>query len=718
MQHHSVNEVLRSLSPGDLEFFPSIVKAIANSTGADIAFVARIDHLKGMAHTLAIHSPGSDIENFSYDLVHTPCADVVGDSTASNCAYYSDVQGEFPSDEMLIDMSINGYFGMPLLDSSDRAIGVLVALFVEPVEESKEIEFLFNSLSGLVSRELVLFEANQNLTIVANVFKNLDEIIVVVDNNLNVISANPAYEVITGHSHIDLIGMPIEKSSFVKNNISLLAIAENFFQESKDWTGEFRANKEDGTIISLSIKVSINRGSDGNKIGYYAVVSDVTHEKNAEKTIHLQANYDSLTALPNRQRFNDRLDQSIQTASREQKQFAVVFMDIDMFKSVNDSLGHNWGDVLLTEVSYRLKRSVRARDTISRFGGDEFTLIIDIVNGPSDVISVLNHIIDAMKEPFVLQSNELYITASLGVAFYPEDGRSREELISHADQAMYSAKHNGRDQYKFFTQDMQLQVEKKLELKNALKTALMQGDLEVYFQPIVNIKNTNRIKLEVLARWNHKGEWIPPDYFIQIAEEFNLISDLDDQILRKSCFVIKQLSMNGLRDVNVCINRSPKELIVNANPAKRWAEIILEHGLDVKNFDIEVTENVLASETTGQFEVIKDLAQAGFKISIDDFGTGYCSLAYLNKFPIDTIKIDKCFISELGKDENQTAIVRAIVALARAMNKEIVAEGIEYEYQQQALEALGCEQFQGFLHSRPLPADELLCFYQNLQQSS
>jgi len=716
MQHHSVNEVLRSLSPGDLEFFPSIVKAIANSTGADIAFVARIDHLNAVAHTLAVHSPNSEVENFSYDLKDTPCADVVGDSAAPSCAYHSDVQGEFPADEMLIDMSINGYFGMPLLDSSGKALGILVALFVESVEKTKDIEFLFNSLSGLVSRELVLFDANQNLTIVDNVFKNLGEIIIVVDNDLNVILANPAYEVITGHSHVDLIGRPIEKSSFVKNNRPLLAMAETFFKENKNWDGEFRANKKDGTIISLQIKVSVNRGSDGSKIGFYAVVSDVTHKKNAEKTIHLQANYDSLTALPNRQRFNDRLDQSIRTASREHKQFAVVFMDIDMFKSVNDSLGHNWGDVLLTEVSYRLKRSVRTRDTISRFGGDEFTLIIDIVNGPSDVISVLNHIVDAMKEPFILQSNELYITASLGVAFYPEDGRSREVLISHADQAMYSAKHNGRDQYKFFTQDMQLQVEKKLELKNALKTALLQDDLEVHFQPIVNVNNNDEIKLEVLARWNHKGEWISPDYFIQIAEEFNLISDLDDQILRKSCAVIKQLGVNGLHDINVCINRSPKELIVNANPAKRWSEIILGHGLDVKNFDIEVTENVLASESTGQFEVIKDLAEVGFKISIDDFGTGYCSLAYLNKFPIDTIKIDKCFISELGKDENQTAIVRAIVALARAMNKDIVAEGIEYEYQQQALEALGCEQFQGYLHSRPLPADELLSFYRSFQQ--
>ncbi|WP_299981081.1 EAL domain-containing protein [uncultured Pseudoteredinibacter sp.] len=712
MSQHTVKDILQSVSPGDQEFFPSIVKALAHALSADMVFIARIDNEENRSETLSVYSPNSDVDNFEYDLEHTPCCQVANSGNLV-CTYNGDVQQHFPEDEMLVDMGINSYLGTPLKNAENEVIGILVAIFSGSIPDLKQSELMFNLFSGLVSRELVVVENMRQLSVANQVFSSLDEAIVIFDPEMKIRLVNRAYERISGYDHDELINKDIHSTEFLGRNQQLLYTITESMETVGSWVGEINGRRKDGVYYTVQVQITTSKDSRGYIENYIAVLSDITSKKHAEKTIHIQANYDSLTGLPNRQLFNDRLDQAIRISKRKNKKFAVVFMDIDMFKSINDSLGHSWGDVLLAEVSFRLKRALRASDTIARFGGDEFTFIVDPIEKVSDAIVVLDQIVKTMHEPFTLQSNRVFVTSSLGVALYPDDGLDREQLIAHADQAMYSAKNLGRDQYQFFTSDMHRAVEEKLAIKNALQEAIINRDIDVCFQWIKNESDPQQIKLEVLARWQHEGEQIPPDVFIAIAEEFNLISDLDDVILEKACFSGFQLCQMGIENFMLCTNRSPIELAKRGNPVQRWRNIIESYGLRVEQFNIEVTENILAKDSDGHFEVLYQLADAGFSISIDDFGTGYCSLGYLNKFPIDTIKIDKSFIDELGKNDQQSAIVDAIMAMAKALNKHVVAEGVECQQQYEALKRLGCMQYQGYMFSKPLSFEQLSGFLGN-----
>ncbi len=706
MSQHTVKEILQSVSPGDQEFFPSIVRALAQALSADMVFIARIDHESNAAETLCTYSPNMEVDSFSYELDNTPCCQVVS-SDELVCTYNGDVQIQFPEDHMLIDMGINSYLGTPLKNAENQVIGILVSLFSGTIPDLKQAELLFNLFSGLVSRELVVVENMRQLSVASQVFSSLDEAIVIFDRELKIQLVNRAYERISGFQHDELINKSVESTGFLGRNKQLLYTIRESMETVGSWVGEINGRRKDGVYYTVQVQITARKNQADQVENYIAVLSDITSKKHAEKTIHLQANYDSLTGLPNRQLFNDRLDQAIRISRRKNKKFAVVFMDIDMFKSINDSLGHSWGDVLLAEVSFRLKRALRSSDTIARFGGDEFTFIVDPIDKVSDAIVVLNQIKKAMQDPFTLQSNRLFVTSSLGVAVYPNDGSSREQLISHADQAMYSAKNLGRDQYQFFTSDMHQAIEEKLALKNALQEAIINRDINVCFQWIENERKTKQLKFEVLARWQHLGKNIPPDTFIEIAEEFNLISDLDDVVLEQACFAGYQLKDMGVNDFMFCTNRSPRELAKKDNPVERWTKIIESFGLSVEQFNIEVTENILAKDSDGHFEVLDQLAESGFSISIDDFGTGYCSLGYLNKFPIDTIKIDKSFIDELDENDEQSAIIDAIMAMAKALKKQVVAEGVETTHQYESLQRLGCQQFQGYLFSKPLSLSDL-----------
>ena len=706
MRQSTVNEVLLSVSPGDLEFFPSMVKALLDTVSADIVFVAQTDRVKGQADVLFVHGRDEVLEPFSYELEHTPCGDIAYD-TESMCVFNDDVQDHFPKDDLLIEMGVRSYLGTPLRNSDNEVVGLMVALYKGPIEDPYQAELIFNLFSGMASRELVLTEKTRRLSTADSVFRSLDEAIVIFDSTMSIQLVNKAYERITGYNSSELMGKNVFSSHFLGRNEQLRYTITESMENVGSWVGEINGRRKNGVLYTVQAQISLSKDKRGKLENYICVLNDITSKKHAEKTIHLQANYDSLTGLPNRQLFNDRLDQTIRIAKRKQKKFAVLFMDIDMFKSINDSLGHSWGDVLLAEVSYRLKRALRSSDTIARFGGDEFTFIIDPSEKVSDAVLVLENISKVMREPFSLQSNKLFVTSSLGVAFYPDDGESREQLISHADQAMYSAKNNGRNQYQFFTRDMHKAVEKKLALKNALQEAILNKDIQVYYQRIINDAAPGSVKLEALARWQRNGEWVSPEAFVAIAEEFNMIRELDDAVLEQVCLDSYKLQNAGLKELSLCVNRSPKELVSRAAPVKRWTEIIETYGLSVGQFDIEVTENILAKDSDGHFDVLYELAEAGFDISIDDFGTGYCSLGYLDKFPINTIKIDKSFIDDLGGNDSKSAIVDAIMAMATALGKSVIAEGVEYEHQYQALRDLGCQQFQGYLFAKPLSYQDL-----------
>lgn len=707
MSEYTVKEILQSVSPGDQAFFPSIVRALADAVGADMVFIARIDNESNTAETISVYSANGELDSFDYDLQHTPCCQVA-ESGDLVCTYNGNVQESFPEDEMLVDMGVNSYLGTPLRNADHEVIGILVSLFSGLIPDLKHAELMFNLFSGLISRELIVVENMRQLSVANQVFGSLDEAIVIFDPQFKIRLVNRAYERISGYQHDELIGKDIYNTEFLGRNKQLLYTFAESMETVGSWVGEINGQRKDGVYYTVQVQVTASRNNKGDVENYIAVLSDITSKKHAEKTIHLQANYDSLTGLPNRQLFNDRLDQAIRISRRKDKKFAVIFMDIDMFKSINDSLGHSWGDVLLAEVSLRLKRALRSSDTIARFGGDEFTFIVDPIEKVADAIAVLEQITKSMKEPFSLQSNRLFVTSSLGVALYPNDGTDREQLIAHADQAMYSAKSLGRNQYQFFTPDMHRAMEEKLALKNALQEAIINRELEVHFQEIKNHNDKSQLKLEVLARWCHEGEHIPPDVFIDIAEEFNLISKLDDVVLEQACYAGFQLQQAGINNLMICTNRSPNELAKRRNPVERWKGIIESFGLSVEQFNIEVTENILAKDSDGHFEVLCQLADAGFSISVDDFGTGYCSLGYLNKFPIDTIKIDKSFIDELGQNDHQPAIIDAMMAMAKALNKQVVAEGVEHQHQYDALQRLGCQQFQGYLFSKPVRLDELM----------
>jgi diguanylate cyclase (GGDEF)-like protein/PAS domain S-box-containing protein len=473
----------------------------------------------------------------------------------------------------------------------------------------------------------------------------------------------------------------------------------------RDFT--FSRRRSDGSVRFIRTSGEPVFDAGGNFRGYRGISRDVTQAVQAEQKVHELARYDSLTGLPNRGMFLGELDRAIARAQRHGDEFAVCFIDLDRFKTINDTLGHDAGDQLLKAMAGRLQHSLRKADLVARLGGDEFVVLLDgSADGP-DLVTVAHKMLSAIGEPLTIQGCSFLVTCSIGIGRYPADGEDAATLLKHADAAMYLAKEKGKNNVQFYTAELADLAARQFEFESALRLALARDELVLHFQPKVDVATNRVLGLEALVRWMHPVRGlVPPGEFIPLAEECGLIVRLGHWVIERSCRQIRDWRDAGLKSPPIAVNLSARQFADEDLVAKVEAAMA-RYGVTPAEFEVELTESVLMADPERASEVMGRLRRMGIRISIDDFGTGYSSLSYLKRFPAQTVKIDRSFISGLPDNSDDSAITEAVIAMAHSLGLNVVAEGVETEEQLSELHKMGCDEVQGFLLGRPMTAAEL-----------
>jgi len=528
------------------------------------------------------------------------------------------------------------------------------------------------------------------------------------DADFRVVDWNPAAENIFGYTKAEAVG---------RHAMELILSERTRSQVSQIWEslllgrGGLRSTNENitknGKTIYCEWYNTPLTDTSGRVIGVASLAHDVTDQKLTAERISYLAYYDDLTGLPNRMLFKDRLSQAFIEADRKERLAGIMFMDIDHFKDVNDTLGHEAGNVLLQMAARRLQDCFRPSDTVARFGGDEFAVVLADMGHVDDVIQVAQNVVDSFKEPFDILGHEIFVTFSMGITLYPFDDGNTENLLRDADSAMYVAKAAGRNCYRFYAASMTASAEARLALQAGLRHALDQNEFILHYQPQLELGSNRITGVEALVRWQHpvKG-MISPAQFIPTAEETGLIVPLGEWVLRTAYAQAKAWQEQGMANVRMAVNLSARQFKEPLFP-QRVLAIVNETGLDPHCLELEVTESILVDGLESVSAVLQDFKQAGIMIALDDFGTGYSSLSYLKRFPIDKLKIDQSFIRDVLTDANDTGLVRAIIAMARALGLKVIAEGVETQGQLDFLHADGCDEIQGYHIARPMPAEQV-----------
>jgi diguanylate cyclase (GGDEF)-like protein/PAS domain S-box-containing protein len=480
---------------------------------------------------------------------------------------------------------------------------------------------------------------------------------------------------------------------------------------------ESEVRRRDGTTIWISENARAVEDESGNVQYYEGTAEDVTERKRYQARIEWQANYDTLTGLANRSLLHDRLERAILSATGHHDQIAVVFVDLDRFKLINDTLGHQVGDELLKTMAQRISGCVRESDTVARIGGDEFVLLLGAGPGKESVAHRLELLLAAVAQPWATPQGEFQVTCSIGVALYPEDGSDAATLLKHADTALYQAKDHGRNRFRFFTSELNRLMSERLELENRLRRALERKEFVLHYQSRVDIATQRITGVEALVRWRRsETELVEPMRFIPLAEETGLIIPLGAWVLHAACTQLLEWQRQGLDPGVVSVNVSAQQF-AHGDVVRLVREVLEETGLDPAYLELELTESAMMRDAPKLVEMLDDLKSLGVQISIDDFGTGYSSLSYLKRFPVDRLKIDRSFMVDVATSKDDAAIVRSIIALGHALRLRVVAEGVETDAQMHFLETSGCDEVQGFLLGRPVPADEAARLFARVAKS-
>jgi diguanylate cyclase (GGDEF)-like protein/PAS domain S-box-containing protein len=476
----------------------------------------------------------------------------------------------------------------------------------------------------------------------------------------------------------------------------------------------------DGSLRYIHVNAEVVRNDGGLPVQAFGVIQDITENKTAEERIQRLASYDRLTQLPNRQHFIERVDQALAQARAACKMLAVLSLDLDQFKRINDTLGHTVGDLLLVAVTQRLRDTVRSRDAVTRIGGlpddtnlarlggDEFCVLVTDIGQFQDAAKVARRIIAALQRPLDVDGRELFVTASVGIALYPLDGDGAHMLIKNADAAMYFAKNQGRNNYQFYSKEMNSRALERLAIESKLRRSIERGEFELHYQPKLDLR-TNRITgVEALVRWRHpEMGLVPPLDFIPIAEESGLIIPIGEWVLQEAARQTRAWHVEGLPPINVAINIASPHF-QQPGFLEHIAQVLKSTGLDARFLELEVTESMLMDDRTATLATLTALKAMGLKVSIDDFGTGYSSLAYLKRFPVNALKVDRSFVKDMPEADDDAAITSAIIAMAHSLRLEVIAEGVETPAQLAFLRERGCDYAQGYLISRPIPGPELV----------
>ncbi len=531
--------------------------------------------------------------------------------------------------------------------------------------------------------------------------QNSFDIITIHDEGGLTVYESPAASRVLGYPPGSLIG----KTPFETVHPKDVARARDAFTamlrgETSPLPTVMRFRHADGSWIHLEVLGNNLLEHPGIR-GIVLTSRDVSERRRAEKRVQYLANYDVLTSLPNRFLMQDRLTQAVAQAHRNRLRVGLMHIDLDRFKVVNETLGHYVGDALLKQAAERIRKLIREGDTVARTGGDEFTIVFPNVTSLPALSISAERLLEDLARPFPGEGQDLFVSASLGISLYPDDAGTADELIKHADAAMYSAKHLGRNNYQFFTADLNREVQDRMLIEGGLRTAIQRDELSLVFQPKIDLATRRVIGAEALLRWNHpKLGMISPARFVPVAEEAGLVGAIGEWVLRTACRQIRKWQDAGL-SLQIAVNVSARQF-QQYNVADLVLSVMQESGVRAENLEVELTESAVMHDAENSIITLERLADSGVQIAIDDFGTGYSSLSYLKRLPLDVLKIDQSFVRDISSDPNDAAIVRAIITLARSLGIKVIAEGVENEAQLAFLNAYGCHYGQGYLFGKPL----------------
>ncbi len=554
-------------------------------------------------------------------------------------------------------------------------------------------------LSELTER----LSAEDKLRLHARIVEDSDQGILIVDGDDRIVSVNSAFTRITGYSAEEAIGQTPDLLRSGKHDFEFRAMVHAAMHGGTPWQGEIVGRRKNGELYPQSVSISAVRNDQGVLTYAYSIFSDLTPVRAAEERLLQLAYYDTLTGLPNRTMFHQQVGQALAEARRDGGYGALLTIDLNRFTSINDTLGHEVGDELLRQVGKRLRETLRVEDILARMAGDEFVVALTSVQKREHAGIVAHKLLDSLISPFIIESHALHVSACVGIAIYPEDGTDTATLLRYADVAMKQEQEAGGSGYKFYGPEMHQSAREQLRLEAELRRALVGRQLLLHYQPKVSLRSGAIVGAEALVRWLHPERgMVPPDQFITLAEETGLIDDVGNWVLDEACRQIRAWQEMGVPVPPIAVNLSAKQFDPDL-PARVQAALA-KHGVDPEHLRLEITESLLVRGPELVIPIMNDLAARGLALALDDFGTGYSSLAYLKKFPITTLKIDRSFVIGVPGDTNDCAIARAIVTMGQQLRQEIVAEGVETLEQMNFLRDLGCDQLQGYLFSRPVPA--------------
>ena len=553
--------------------------------------------------------------------------------------------------------------------------------------------------------------AERERRIASEVLRSMAEAVAVFDRDFNFISVNPAFSRMTGYSDAEVIGRDTGLLDSLQHDPDFYRHMREELERHGRWSGEVWQRRKDGTEFLCWLQASIVLDASGQRGHYVAVLGDITDQKRAEQELRYLANYDTLTGLPNRTLLSERLSRAIVRARRQNQSIAVLFLDLDRFKDINDSLGHAAGDRILRAAAARLQQTVGAQHTVARLGGDEFTVVLESIDDGEQAEQVALQIIAAFEKPLDLdERHEVVISPSIGISLYPDHAQVPTDLLKHADTAMYQAKAFGRRTFMRYTESMDHEIRQRATISAALRKVLDRGELRLVFQPRLSLRDQRITGVEALLRWTsaEHGE-IAPMQFVPLAEETGLIMEIGEWALREACATLRRWQGHGLDTLTMAVNVSALQLLRGGLP-NVVARVLDATGIDAHCLELELTESVIMENAEQTASTLQAFRELGIALAVDDFGTGYSSLAYLKRLPINTLKIDKAFIADLTVDPDDEAITTTVITMAHSLGLNVIAEGVETEAQMQFLHAHACDEIQGFWLARPLPEDECLAF--------
>ena len=569
-------------------------------------------------------------------------------------------------------------------------------------------------LAPVLKRELadaenrrLLRASETNLRLAAKVFESSREAIIITDAQRNIVSANGAFSEITGypfeevHSRsVDLLN-PLDADPFAVKNMWDQVAAFGF------WKGEITARHKSGPDFPVRLTITSAKDDQASDQNFVLVATDITEHRQAIERINYLAHFDVLTDLPNRIAMQGRVTEILNQAKLSKSQAAILFVDLDRFKAINDSLGHHAGDAVLKGVALRLKVCMRESDIVARLGGDEFVVVLPNSNEDGAKF-VAQKIRDRLSEPYLVENQKLTVTPSIGISIFPDDGDDAETLIRNADSALYHAKDSGRNNFLFFTQRMNLAAIERMTMENGMRRAIENNEFILYYQPQIELASGRLIAFEALIRWQHPERGLlAPGRFIPLAEESDLIVAIGDWVIAEACRQNAAWQKSGLQALPVSVNLSARQLheTVLTDTVRRN---LVQNGLSAKHLELELTESMLMENVDTPAKVIAELSALGVTFAVDDFGTGYSNLGSLRRFPIHRLKIDQSFVRKITSDQGDAAIVRTVLTLANNLNLKVLAEGVETIEQLDFLRAEGCDEIQGYLISQPIPTNDFV----------